>query len=287
MVAINGLTESRMQFEINDTIKLELFGMVMCPGGWEGPDHSHDFWELIYIYKEQEDGYAFGYDGKTLNYNKNNIFLISPNKKHSFINYGQSVAMNMYIGFDFNFKPTKRLKDSVSIDSLHSIPEAEFVKSVFNEVITLFEKDTERVLDLNRIRLLECITKVAKTLTEDQDMDEDGKSSRSIILTEKVKKHIMKNLDKHIVIEEIAQRLYISPNYLGEVFKQTTGMTLKGYHNVMRMEYALRLLNEGEFSVSDVAQKLGFEDVAYFSRRFKEQYKISPSHIKGQAGKAK
>ena len=49
--------EERWQMELVDTVKLELIGAVFCRSGWVGLSHIHNFWELVYIKKENHDPY--------------------------------------------------------------------------------------------------------------------------------------------------------------------------------------------------------------------------------------
>lgn len=81
-------------------------------------------------------------------------------------------------------------------------------------------------------------------------------------------------------INEIAKPFYLSPHYLGDIFKQTTGMSLKKYHNSLRMTKAAILLTKSILNVSEVAANIGFGGIHYFSRKFKEFYGVSPMHYR-------
>ena len=65
-----------------------------------------------------------------------------------------------------------------------------------------------------------------------------------------------------------------------------TGYTPKEYLRIMRMKKAAELLATQQYTVSEVTYMVGINDPFYFSRCFKAQFGISPSHYqKNQEGK--
>lgn len=62
-----------------------------------------------------------------------------------------------------------------------------------------------------------------------------------------------------------------------EMFKKTYGMTPVQAVTKMKIDYAKELLITGRYSVSDIAEMCGFENVYYFSSVFKKQTGFSPS----------
>jgi transcriptional regulator GlxA family with amidase domain len=51
------------------------------------------------------------------------------------------------------------------------------------------------------------------------------------------------------------------------------------YRNMLRLNKALEILKSGEYSVIETAMIVGFDDPAYFSRIFKDQFGNSPSYF--------
>ncbi len=79
-----------------------------------------------------------------------------------------------------------------------------------------------------------------------------------------------------ISLREVAAALYISPNYLSELFRRHTGQTLSDYLQRLRMEKARRYLGDVRYKVSDIARLVGFTDSRYFSSSFKKLYGMRP-----------
>ena len=86
----------------------------------------------------------------------------------------------------------------------------------------------------------------------------------------------------------MAAALFISPNYLRQLFKQETGQTFTEFLTAQRMQHAHMLLGNPQTKVCDVAEQAGYADSRYFSVCFKKFYHMTPSEYQAAAlaGKA-
>ncbi len=77
-------------------------------------------------------------------------------------------------------------------------------------------------------------------------------------------------------VAQLASPLNVSPHYLSDLLRTVTGQnTQQHIHNKM-IEKAKELLSLSDFSVSEIAYKLGFEHPQSFNRMFKKKAKVSP-----------
>lgn len=74
----------------------------------------------------------------------------------------------------------------------------------------------------------------------------------------------------------------ISPLALIEDFKQLTGYTIVQYRNIKRMEYAAHLLEEANYTITDIANMLNISSLGYFAKQFEKQYGMSPKQYQKQ-----
>ncbi|MFA6873198.1 MAG: helix-turn-helix transcriptional regulator [Bacteroidaceae bacterium] len=79
---------------------------------------------------------------------------------------------------------------------------------------------------------------------------------------------------------QYASRLNISPSYLNEVIKRTTGLTASECIQNEIMVHAKRLLFHTNMSVKEIALELGYEDWAYFTRLFTKASSLSPTQFR-------
>ena len=90
---------------------------------------------------------------------------------------------------------------------------------------------------------------------------------------------ITDNYAEPISISDAARTVHLTPNYLGILFKQETGITFRDYLNTIRLNQAEDMLRAGEGSITEIALKCGFKDVFYFSRMFKKFKGTTPSSV--------
>ena len=105
-----------------------------------------------------------------------------------------------------------------------------------------------------------------------------------VSLMSQMREELAKNRDElqdvilvgYIGVQYCADKLCLSPNYFGDVIKRTTGDTASNHIRRFVIQLAKNGLAAGE-SVSQVADRLGFEYSQHFSRMFRRQEGITPS----------
>ena len=80
-----------------------------------------------------------------------------------------------------------------------------------------------------------------------------------------------------ITLEEIADKLHITPEYLGTQFHKVMGITFSTYMKNVKMAKAKELLIGTQLKLYEIAQKVGYTDSKYFSKVFKEAFGQLPA----------
>ena len=80
-----------------------------------------------------------------------------------------------------------------------------------------------------------------------------------------------------ITLEEVAETLSFSPNYLGQLFKNQIGCTFNEYLHNLRLKYACSLLQTSDLPVKEVAFASGYSSVEYFMYIFKKKLHTTPN----------
>ena len=83
--------------------------------------------------------------------------------------------------------------------------------------------------------------------------------------------------EPNIGVAAIAQHLGISEGHLSHTFKKETDYTLLNYLTRYRVHRAMELLRDCRLKVYEVAEQVGYRDIAYFSATFKKLVGMSPS----------
>ncbi|RPJ06989.1 MAG: AraC family transcriptional regulator, partial [Spirochaetaceae bacterium] len=83
-------------------------------------------------------------------------------------------------------------------------------------------------------------------------------------------------IDEVADINKFSKFLNVGPSTLMRKTKILTGLTVQKLHEKMKMEKAMILLENNEFSINEIAEKLGYSTQFYFSNVFKKYTGISP-----------
>ena len=83
--------------------------------------------------------------------------------------------------------------------------------------------------------------------------------------------------DSDISIRTIAEGIDISESHLSHIFKKETDYTVNAYITRYRMRLAMKLLQDRKHKVYEVAEMVGYRDIAYFSSIFKKITGVNPS----------
>lgn len=86
--------------------------------------------------------------------------------------------------------------------------------------------------------------------------------------------------DTSLSVDMIAELLHMGRTMFYKKVRSVTGYTPNDYIRIVRLRKAAELLREGNMNVSEVAYAVGFDNPYYFSKRFKEQFGVSPSQYK-------
>ena len=73
-----------------------------------------------------------------------------------------------------------------------------------------------------------------------------------------------------------AEKLFISPNYLGDLLKKETGKSAQEHIQLKLIEIAKEKIYEPGKSISEIAYELGFKHPQHFTRMFKKEVGVSP-----------
>jgi len=99
----------------------------------------------------------------------------------------------------------------------------------------------------------------------------------------RVVRYVRENLTQRVALTDAAAAADLSPNYLAHLLKKETGKTFTDLVTERRMEKAQELLTHTMMRISEIAEAVGFEDEAYFARRFKQCFHVAPREYRSRA----
>jgi len=97
---------------------------------------------------------------------------------------------------------------------------------------------------------------------------------------EKVKSYIRSNLDRELSRNEIADHVFLNPEYLSRLFRKETGLSLIEYITNERIQAAIGYLVRTTMPVSIIASKVGHSNFSHFSKIFKKVTGMTPNEYR-------
>ncbi len=95
-----------------------------------------------------------------------------------------------------------------------------------------------------------------------------------------VKDHICQHFRETVTLEELALASGISTSHLNRSYRQCFGLTPQQFQLQLRMEEAQILLANPRLSLTEIALRLGYTDLAAFSNQFKKYHHQPPSRFR-------
>ncbi len=249
------------------------WGVVVDSTNLSGILHSHEFFELEFICDGET---VHKVNGNKKSVGKGYAVLLKPNDFHAWYVPKKGITCYTIKFFD------RKLSSTVANDLLRC-----------NEIIEccLNDEDTEKFLTL--LKLL---------YAEMHSNDKNDAAVRSLmnLIVISIMRHAFPNkkdnedFDADALFQKIfayVERRYLDPNfsltdvsgyvnrtisYVCQIFKNNVGVSFNKYIKQRRLNYSLLLLNEGNFSISDIAQMSGFNTVSYYISVFRQFYGVTP-----------
>ena len=145
------------------------------------------------------------------------------------------------------------------------------------EFSAIFDKDFDEYEESDNVcdRMC-CLYNIIKHLLQIASEKSSYRNCAIYPVVEFIKNNYMKNIG----VCEMADVIKMSESNLYAVFKKATGSSPIKYLNQYRLTIACELLQKTDYSIKEIAEKVGIPDQFYFSKLFKSKHSISPQQYR-------
>ncbi|RCX13526.1 AraC-like DNA-binding protein [Anaerobacterium chartisolvens] len=271
--------------EINKIISLHYFEYVK---DFKGIFEEHDFWEIVYVDFGEVEAVA---DGKHHILQQGQAIFHRPWELHNIYATG-SFASVFIVSFDcFNQAMLFFERKILMLNNDERNLIAGILREgrlVFNEPFDIMEQ-TELIKKPNTVFGAEQMLKtqleqllISLTRSAAREGQSTSTTTRIQLLNEQhivdtVISFLVENVYGSISLDEICMHLSFSKSYIEMLFKKATGGGVIKYFNKIKVNEAKRLISEGKYSFTQIAEMLNFSSIHYFSRIFKQHTCMTPT----------
>jgi len=120
----------------------------------------------------------------------------------------------------------------------------------------------------------------ADTLIEMTMNHTRSKYTNTSVIIQNAKEFIQTHIREDVTRDDIANAVFVHPNYLSKLFRNETGQTLTQYITHCRMERAKEFLRSGNDKVSAIGEAVGFPNGGYFAKVFHDLTGMTPQEYR-------
>ncbi len=107
-------------------------------------------------------------------------------------------------------------------------------------------------------------------------------STASSFIVKNAVAYIEENYKEKLKLSDVADQVYVSQWHLSKLLNRYLGQNFSEILNGVRINKAKELLKDPALRIGDIADEVGFLDMAHFSRVFKKQVGISANEYRNQ-----
>lgn len=266
--------------ELSEHIFLKINSCQSCSHeAFWGETRIHNDYDLWFV----ENGtVCIDVNGKVYTAKEDDFVLYYPNTPYH--TYTENTACKLtYIHFDFAIGNNMRILNDFNFSGIIN-------GNRFAEEKMLFQRgynEYENKSPMSALFLKSCLTALLSRFfrelhSSDDIFRKDNKKGGNTHLTlfSPVFEYVSANIDKKITIAELSELINFSEKYFIRFFKNTLGISPMQYVNQLKMNQARKYIYEGNYTVKQLADMLGYSDSYSFSKAFKKHFKVSPTQFK-------
>lgn len=273
------LQPSIIEMDVTSIANLQYFEFK---DAFHSTQDRHNFCELLYVEKGTLMIYAENYTGKLC---ENQMIIHLPNELHSLETSSNTAPNVIIVGFECDCeKLTAFSKKPVSLTS----EQTKALARIMQEGMNIYEPPYDvpntgympkRAVypfgadQLIKIGLEAFLINLVRNMQRKADQQNDSVADS----IHSVRQYIDENFRIRITLANLCFLFGMNKTTLCRNFRDTYGITILSYINELRIKEAKAFLSQGERSITEISDSLGFSSVHYFCRLFKQYVHCSPT----------
>lgn len=259
--------------------------------------HSHEFIEMVYV--QAGEGYHLVQDARH-HLIPGDIFFIHPGEPHTF-DFPQRTAVSivncLFLPAFLPLSLWQTIVPSDALDYLYVHPylgseerfqgvvnltgvSCAYVRALLDHMLDEWAGGTGAPSGLLRLQMLELLLLLSREYGMQADFTARKSPSPAHDLVQRLSGFIAVHVEEKLSVESLAEHFHLSRRHLERLVHQESGATIVDHIHRIRITQARRLLEDSNEPVGQIAERVGYQDPAFFSRLFSRHMGQSPSQYR-------
>lgn len=255
------------------------------------PGESHDFWELVCVDRGEIDALA---GDRRLTLKKGNILFHKPNEFHNVLTNGKVSPSLVVIGFECHSPAIKSFEDQLmSVQETEKELLAQIIVEARNTFSGRLDDPYQEELIFNSEPLTFGSAQLISHYLEQLmihlyrryfSYSLPVRSSRFLAEASsgndtynRIVRYMEEHLGERMTIDRICRDNLVGRSQLQKLFRDTKGCGVIEFFSMMKIDTAKQMIRDNQLNFTQIADRLGYNSIHYFSRQFKQITTMTPS----------
>lgn len=278
-------TQMKNSITVNEIYSVHYFKYTQK---FDFPGESHDFWEFVYIDAGEVTVVA---EDKNYVLKQGEAIFHKPNEFHN-IATSNKFANSVIVSFSSKSRAVKFFEEKIlSLSSYEKELLSRIVEEASNAYPSVMSEvyceklpenqsvdfASEQVIRQNLELLLVSLVRNNGDVRKRAPSITSVRQAQSDKTVQRIIEYVKDNLYDDFTLDDIAKELFFSKTYMKSVFRKKMGISIIQYCLELKLDEAKRLISKREYTFTEIAYKLNFASVQYFSRIFKNHTGMTPT----------
>ena len=260
------------------SFQLESITKSKYDSDWHSTLHTHPFTELFYVVDGKGE---FNIQGQRFPVKANDFVIINPQVEHTELSSPDEPLEYIVLGIrGLSFSPLTPVSEGGPPFSFFNLRDEQ--KDILRYLNAMVQEATSQQMSYELVchNLLEILLiKILRHQHFDLEVGKQSKATKDISF---IKHYLETYYHESIQLEDLASMTHLSRFYISHSFKKEIGMSPMEYLIDIRIKESKILLRTTNYSISQVADIVGFTTPTYFSKQFRKSTGISPTDYREQ-----
>ena len=260
------------------SFQLESITKSKYDSDWHSTLHTHPFTELFYVVDGKGE---FNIQGQRFPVKPNDFVIINPQVEHTELSSPDEPLEYIVLGINgLSFSNLTPVSEGGHPFSFFNLRDEQ--KDILRYLNAMVQEATSQSMSYELVchNLLEILLiKILRHQHFDLEVGKQSKATKDISF---IKHYLETYYHESIQLEDLASMTHLSRFYISHSFKKEIGMSPMEYLIDIRIKESKILLRTTNYSISQVADIVGFTTPTYFSKQFRKSTGISPTGYREQ-----